>query len=81
MVDFLQTFGLFLGTVSKTDVCPCTYFLESGSNSSSDMFNAFLCCFRSDLVRNQLFGLRIGVVNVICFSSLVNTQLCGLAMV
>ena len=79
LVDFLQTFGLFLGTVSKTDVCPCTYFLESGSNSLSDMFNALLCCFRSDLVRNQLFGLRIGV-NVICFSSLLNTQLCGLAM-
>ena len=44
------------------------------------MSGVFLYFFRSVLVRNQLFRLRIAV-NAICFSSLVNKPLVVLAMV
>ena len=45
LVDFFQTFGLFLGTVSKQ------MFLLADTKSSKDMFNVFLYFFRSGLVR------------------------------
>ena len=44
------------------------------------MSSVFLYFFRSDLVRNQLFRLRIAV-KAICFSSLVNKPLGVLTMV
>ena len=43
------------------------------------MSSVFLYFFRSDLVRNQLFRLRIAV-KAICFSSLVNKPLGVLTM-
>ena len=47
------------------------------------MCPAYSCTyfFLSDLVGNQLFRLRIAGVNAICFSSLVNSLVSGLAMV
>ena len=47
------------------------------------MCPAYSCTyfFRSDLVGNQLFRLWIAGVNAICFSSLVNSLVSGLAMV
>ena len=47
LIDFPQTFGLFLHMVSKVDVFPCRY--SSKIHQAIIMFSVFLYFFCSDL--------------------------------